>query len=237
MGVKMNYLGIPTIDSYDYLVKTLSTIKTAFPFRILVVNNGQPLPFLDKIANVNTIINNRKNSGISVSWNQIIKWALSYDDCESIFILNDDIELHPDCIDIMLNSLYQYDITGAYETKDLDVVKEPRWVGGVHFSCFAMTPNIPRAIGYFDEAYTPFHVEDTDYWKRLIEAGFKSGTDRTAKFIHHKVRPRGEAKRWEEGGKVYSVREIHNRNRAYFRKKHGCSPKEWYGRSVEGSRR
>lgn len=239
----MNYLGIPTIDCEDYLMGTLATISSKYLFKVLLINNGKPWEdrlfthYGNPTYESCKIIENRRNPGISVSWNQIIKWALSYNDCKSIFILNDDIELHPDCLDYMVEALDKFDITGAYETKDLSIEKEPRYVGGVHFSCFAMKPEVPRTIGFFDEKYTPFHVEDTDYWKRLIDAGFKSGTDRRAKFIHYKIRPRGDAKRWIENGREITVREIHNRNRRYFTEKHGESPKKWYGRSVEGSRR
>lgn len=230
----MNYLGIPTIDCEDYLLKTLVTCNSKYPFRTFVLNNGKPLEYEYEGIEIE---NNGENIGISKSWNRIINWAINHDDCESIFILNDDVELGEGCLDYMVDALEIYDITGAYATKNLDIIKDPRFVPGVHFSCFAISPTIPMAIGLFDENYTPFHVEDTDYWKRLIEAGFLSGTDRKAKFIHYKIRPRGNAKRWIENGRELTVEEIHNRNRAYFVKKHGVSPKEWYGRSVEGSRR
>jgi GT2 family glycosyltransferase len=239
----MNYIGIPTINCEPELRHTLMSMGTVHPHKLLILNNGEP--FSEKFKKENfhpedTIVENNENIGISKSWNYIMKWALRspFNDGtpDNVFILNDDIELNHNTIDIMTEMMNNrgYGITSAYMAKRLDQpTPEPRYVGGMHFSCFAITKDTIEKVGYFDEKFTPFHVEDTDYYYRAKLAGIKMGTDREAKFLHFKIRPRGDAVRWEDK----TVREIHQRNRAYFFKKHGVHPKAIYRESVAGSRR
>jgi GT2 family glycosyltransferase len=238
----MLYIGIPTLNSNEWLKITLDSLYLSMRdqldnFRVYIPNNGdEPLPawdFHDFYPNLKEEFFDEA-IGISPSWNKIIDWATKNNDYEAIFILNDDIKLFKDTIKIMHEGITElgYDLIGATAVNRYVNNPEPRFVEGVHFSCFALSPRCIEVVGKFDEKFKPFFVEDTDYYYRVSQAGLKYGTDRTAQYEHYKIRPRGNKKR--DGSMGLTVSQIHNRNRRYFQKKHGIHPKEVSKKMMSG---
>jgi len=235
----MIYIGIPTINLVDHLDRTINSIECQNDYRLLIVNNGDKNEFLkwQAISEVTfeTILN-KQNKGVAASWNQIIDWALSKGDAEVIFILNDDILLHPNCINRMLETIRRKRygavsggmVAGAPERMwnfNEDMVDD-RHISGMHFSCFAITPDVVTTIGKFDVGYGLCYVEDTDYFYRLEKAKVRKGCDRWAWFTHYRVRDR----------RISGRKKSHRYNRGYFQRKWGTPPKPVAKRMMDYTR-
>lgn len=223
----MLYIGIPTINLVDHLERAVDSIRSKEAFELLVVNNGDEKEYTDWARAAQPAFHqilNAKNKGVSASWNQIIDWALIYSDCEAIYILNDDIILHPDCIDKMIETIRSeryLAVSAAMVAGPLERMQEyninsvsERYVPGMHFSCFAVTPKLVAKIGKIDERYGLSYVEDTDYFYRMEKAKVRKGCDRYAWFTHYRVRDR----------RIGDRKASHKRNRGYFTEKWNTPP-------------
>jgi len=219
-------IGLLTLSKYeDMAKKAIDSIVCNENYRIVIVDNGQKL---DEDVEGVKIIRPQKNVGIAPGWNMIVLDAIE-NGSEEIVILNDDLILHPECIDLLIQDIREgYDIITGYMIHNHevfpDVKIEPRFINGMHFSCFAMNRNTLFTVGKFDEGYAPCYVEDTDYYYRLMKTDLKYGCDRWAKFTHKRFLDRQEP--W--------VKESHKKNRAYFSKKHGEHPKKTFRIMSEG---
>lgn len=218
-------IGILTLSEYAKQAKNVvDSINLDENCEIVLIDNGQKNG--DGVDDdVDTVYHTIENIGIPSSWNLILEMAFlnerSKDDSEIAFILNDDIVLHEDCLELMVDSIRRndYDILSGYMVNNPDTFPDfkihPRFIPGMHFSCFAVTKQCVEVNGFFDTNYTPCFVEDTDYYHRLLKTDLNYGSDRWAKFTHNRVLDRN--KPW--------VRKSHQKNRDYFFKKWGVPPK------------
>ena len=212
-------IGIPTLNNPIGLTRLLDSIKTSYEYDIHVIDNGRNLP--QQTIDVTTP---KRNLGVAPSWNYLINLALvghySY-----ILLLNDDIILEEYCIDNMVESLIEHSmlaISGVQTKSFDDTYAQPRYMRGMHFSCFMLTPRCIESVGFFDEMYAPAYTEDTDYYYRLERLNKNYGCDRWARFLHFKNK------------KARGIKHSLAKNRAYFTKKWGISPKVVFNRMVEG---
>ena len=222
----------------------VESIKCKEEHKILIINNNiKDKEFAiwakSEKAEHCKILNNPKNKGVAGSWNQIVKWAIKGKDAELIFILNDDIILHPDCLDRMLETvrtkkygaISATSVQGSFRrmvklTEDVF----PRYASvGMHFSCFALTPKTLVKVGLFDEKFRLSYVEDTDYFYRLEQAKTKKGCDRHAWFVHYQVMNR-------KTPNITSRRKAHRTNRNYFKKKWKKNPRVIFNRKRKGTK-
>lgn len=220
------YLGIPTVNCVNYLQETLNSIRSKHPIKILIVDNGSQDETRNWVSNCGceTIIN-IENLGVAKAWNQIIYWGLSHDDCKLIFILNNDIVLHPDSIDNMIESVFKIGKEGIsgvnigikpsmlqHTTKP-----EPRYSPAMNFCCFGLTiPTITR-VGLFDEGFKLAYFEDNDYHHRMQLENIDASCDLWAPFSHYGSRT------IKEGGVKHS--EAFECNKNYFIRKWGFDPR------------
>jgi GT2 family glycosyltransferase len=79
--------------------------------------------------------------------------------------------------------------------------------------CFAVRRRVFERIGFFDENFRIGQFEDTDFFRRAGEAGFRLGTT-GASFLHHFGSVTQDAIRERRPGRPYE-----SENRAYFRRK------------------
>lgn len=238
----MIYIGIPTINLADHLARAVASIECMDEHRIIVANNNpNDKEFIAWVLGVVPenceIITNKKNLGVAASWNQLLMAGINKGDAEIVFVLNDDIIVHPDCIDRMVETvrLHRYDAISAamiqgklerMQNFSTDLVDNRYNISGMHFSCYGLTPQAVETVGLFDEKYGLSYVEDTDYFYRLEQAGVKKGCDKYAWFTHYRIRERHVGDR----------RASHRRNRGYFKSKWGEHPKATAMRMMRGTR-
>jgi GT2 family glycosyltransferase len=214
-------IGILTLSEYAKQAKNVvDSINLDTNCDIVLIDNGQKNG--DGVEDVDTVYYPVSNLGIPNSWNLILEMAFfnerSEDNSEIAFILNDDIVLHEECLELMVESM----VNNPDNFPSAKI--EPRFIPGMHFSCFAVTRHCLEVNGFFDTNYSPCFVEDTDYYHRLLQTDLKYGSDRWAKFTHNRVLDRN--KPW--------VRQSHQKNRDYFRKKWGVPPKATFRKMAAG---
>jgi GT2 family glycosyltransferase len=220
------YLGIPTLSNLRYLKETLESIRSKDSLRVLIVDNASNDTVTKEWIEQSgyEYIFNPENYGVARAWNQIINWALANDDCEIVFILNNDIVLHPDCMDTMIQAVREEGkeaITGV----EIDVnpialqnftKSENRYIPNMHFSCFGLTPKTIKRIGIFDEGFKMGYFEDNDYHHRMQLEGIDGSCDTWAAFTHYGSRTIKEA--------GVNNSETFRQNKEYFRQKWGFVP-------------
>jgi len=221
------YLGIPTVNNLRYLKETLASIKGIDNNNILILDNGSTDETIYWVASCQyERILNGTNLGVAKAWNQIINWGLSYDDCEIIYILNNDIVLHPECITSMTESILANgkECISGLNIGNLPVMlssftksaPERRYTTAVNFSCFGLTPKTIKRVGLFDEGFKLAYYEDNDYHHRMNLEGVASSCDTWAAFTHYGSRT------IREGGVKHEP--YFAQNRAYFKQKWGVDP-------------
>jgi GT2 family glycosyltransferase len=222
----MVFLGIPTINLKRYLEETINSIKTTHDWKLLIVDNKSTdgtREWVETLTQYDRVLN-PENLGAAKAWNQILYWGLSHDDCDLIFVLNNDIVLHPDAIDNMVESVLvqgKEGISGvnigsspsmlAHTTKP-----EPRYSPAMNFSCLGLTPKTIKRIGFFDEGFVLAYFEDNDYHHRMQLEEVDASSDLWAPFAHYGSRT------IKEGGVMHAV--AFEQNRKYFFNKWGYLP-------------
>ena len=219
------YAGIPTVNNLRYLCETIESIKSKYPIKILIVDNGSEDETRNWVAGSGyESILNPTNIGVAPAWNQVLYWGLSHNDCKLIFVLNNDIVLRHDAMDNMIESVFENEKEGisgvnignhpsmlAHTTKP-----EPRYSPAMNFSCFGLTVKTIKRIGFFDEGFKLAYFEDNDYHHRMQLEGIDASSDLWAPFAHYGSRTIKE-------GKV-NVASAFEENRKYFLMKWGFLP-------------
>ena len=226
-------IGILTLSEYTKQAKNVvDSINLDENCEIVLVDNGMKNE--DGVDDVDIVYHPLENLGIAPSWNLVTDMAffseIMEDVSEITILLNDDVILHEDCLSLLVNDIRQfdYDIVTGYMVNNPDTFSnvriDPRYIPGMHFACFAITKRCLDVNGLFDSNYAPCYVEDTDYYHRLLQTDLKYGCDRWAKFKHSRFLDRQDP--W--------VRQSHQKNRDYFRKKWGVPPKATFRKMAAG---
>ena len=153
---------------------------------------------------------NKENIGCSKSYNKGMKKALKYYNPDYILLLNDDCEIiekdwlkkmvevgeTDDKIGILGCQIIYPDGSlqnlGGY-IKGWEITKVSKYkkdkiidVDHVMGACYLIKKNVINKIGLWDEIYTPYLLEDTDYCLRAKEEGFRIISIPFVKIIHKK---------------------------------------------------
>ncbi len=183
---------IPTYDNLNMLKRLIGQVYNFTPkgFKLFIIEDGQREDAIihlkslrDERDNITNIFHQR-NMGVAVSWNDGIKKA-EKSGCDIFAIFNDDIEIYPDWWQEVEGKIEQgYDLvsTNQPEPPQIDH-KGTRGFAG-HF--FILTKRCINKIGYFDEQFTPFCGEDTDYSYRFNKSNLKMILLENPKLKHHK---------------------------------------------------
>lgn len=99
-------------------------------------------------------------------WNQAIKDYIEFYDV--LIITQDDVILEPDTAPKLVKALSRYALVSAWEK---DYPKTKKQVGAF---CFTITPKLIDKVGYFDEGFEKYLLEDMDYFYRIKLAGLKA---------------------------------------------------------------
>jgi len=136
-------------------------------------------------------VRNNEKKGVAASWNQGIRMAFEDDECEFVAVLNNDIVLHPKTLPhlqafiektgylmvtgdnikdrMSIDTLLTLELPEPFT--DFDTWPIEGWrAEGPDFSCFLVTRETIRVIGWFDENFLGAYCEDQDYHARLSRA-------------------------------------------------------------------
>lgn len=214
-------------------------------FDLIVIDNGsndgtsEYLKNFEKEHSNLKVIYNTENLGYSKANNQGIEIALK-SDYEYIGLLNNDILFTPNWLEDTLK-IFEYDSQlGMVAPRDagrrkffkkkltsdnyilyykdyLKRFKEPlKYMLEPLFSCVIVKRQVIEKIGLMDVNYTPAFWEDQDYCLRALYAGFSLATSNIS-FVFHNHSTTSSA----------ISKEIYERNREYFYKKHPLGKWIW----------
>ena len=218
-------IGIPTVNLWQYLEQTIDSIKTKHEYKLLLVDNHSIDGTREKIEQYpcDHILNDT-NVGVSKSWNQIISWGLAHDDCDIVFMLNNDIVLKEITIDNMVATILEegkeavsgLNIGSKPEMLEFFTCSEDRYNTAMNFSCFGLTRPAITRVGLFDEGFQLAYYEDNDYHHRMKLEEVDGVCDMWAPFTHYGSRT------IKEGGVDHTRAFKHNQG--YFLNKWGYLP-------------
>lgn len=227
---------IPVLNCLDYTKKLLSTIKTKYKYKLILINNGstdETGVFFNKLKNQKdtTVFNFNTNYGVGPSWNLGIKIAIQKFSCNKFFIPNNDILLNENTIDLLCEAIESpktalisaRDISGEvnYPEEVINIKTENtgKTSEAPEFSCFMLKKETIKEVGFFDEKFYPAYFEDNDYHYRIRLKGKVALKLHKAVYFHFGSRT------------IKSNEEVRNKsnigymiNREYFFKKWGGEP-------------
>lgn len=207
---------ISTYNQDILLEECLSSLKNKTDYKrykVFLVDDGSKKKIGGKIKKkfswVNVIIN-KKNLGFSKANNIGIRKALKNYSPDYVLLLNDDTEIkqknwlkkmiktgendkkigilgckiiYPDGkLQNIGGYIRKWEITKIKDFKKNEIIDVDHVMG----SCFLIKKEVIDEIGYLDEIYSPFLLEDTDYCLRAKKAGFLIKSVSSVSIIHKK---------------------------------------------------
>ena len=148
-------MSVPTLTRKDLLYDMLSSIDAKVG-TLLIVDNGDQdfgemwVPAIDRLR----VADLGSNLGVAASWNLAIKAGFRH---EWVMIVSDDVKFPP-------GALSEF---AALSGPD-KVVLSSSWP---HWCAFTIGMRVVQDVGLFDENFYPAYFEDTDYERRLDDAG------------------------------------------------------------------
>lgn len=218
---------IPVFNQLHYTKQCLESLRqTKTKARIVVVDNGSSDgtgDFLQAVPDIQ-LLRNEVNRGCAAGWNQGVRalpatWTV---------ILNNDVLLssgwldrlvafaEQNKLDIVSPGIREGELNYELESYASEFVQRMNKVvrhGVANGICFMVKNTVFESVGFFDENFRIGQFEDTDFFLRARNAGFKLATTGCA-FIHHFGSVTQNSIRKEK-----TVRPYEAENRAYFRKK------------------
>ena len=158
----MLYIGCATVNNWRYLEEMINSLKSKHAWKLLIIDNGSKEPTLEWLATLeHEVIYNPTNLGVSKAWNQIIHWGLSFEDMKLVLIPNNDIVLHPDALDRLMESVLVNEKGGVSGLNIGNVpimldgftkptTEEHRYNPSMNFSLFGLTKPTITSVGLFD---------------------------------------------------------------------------------------
>ena len=189
---------IPTFNNGPIFQNCIrSIVKNTFePYRLIIVNNGDPFSFALKTKPELVVIQNSKNEGWMGGINAGIRWCLENSKAPFICFLNDDIQILDHDYGWITKMLYSFQLDGkigavgptsnaimAYQNiqhLDLPPAIETTMLSGM---CFLVKREVIENIGLLDESL--HGGDDIDYSIRLADAGYKLCICRRSFMLHH----------------------------------------------------
>lgn len=209
---------VPAINLWNKYTKAcIESIKTTHELRILFIDNGSTdetkVEAGKLVSNVFSHHRNEQAWSCAKSWNFGIKdaWERGFDYC---LVINNDVLLHPDCIDRMINKfglagddirdpkvvmVTAMDIRGdCPKPEDIFNKKWEEYTNvpeseHPNFSAFMINKKFTDTVGLFDEGFQPAYFEDNDAHRRIVLAECKAICYPPALFYHYGSRTTNEA--------------------------------------------
>lgn len=193
------YIVMPVINCLELTQAAIDSIGSSCKI-ILIDNastDGTPRwgEMMDKeklLGNKELVyVRNNERKGVAASWNQGIRQSFEDPECEYVAVLNNDILLHKKTLEHLMRFmdktgylmvtgdnvkdrmsaeiLQQLELPEPFT--DFDTWKIEGWrAEGPDFSCFMVSRETIRVIGWFDENFQGAYCEDQDYHARCERA-------------------------------------------------------------------
>ena len=210
MKIGIVILGINLWDRYTK--PCIDSIKTSHDYRIVFVDNGSTDNTKEEagklVSEKFAHKRNEENWGCQKSWNYAINdsWEKG---CDYVLVLNNDILLHPKCIDKLVERFEKKDedvvLVSAMDLRmevpiptmlvvlDEDFKKDVGESENPNYSAFMINKKYWEVIGEFDELFYPAYFEDNCSHYRIKLAGLKAVCLPQAMFYHFGSRTQNEA--------------------------------------------
>lgn len=194
-----------------------SVIKYSKGAEIILIDNHAPLDTKKWKSKVDQYVRMKFNSGCAGGWNKGLKIAKG----KYIAVISDDIVVKPDWLEAMREALQvipnaMVSAPGVEKLPNgmgfFGIEEQRVWFPG---SCYMVTKETLKKVGYFDTQFTPFNYEDVDYWTRVYKAGGKLVRNYKVEVEH------------KEGQVIHSIEgngKIDSENREKYLKKWGFDP-------------
>jgi len=204
---------IPYINLPGYIKDLLATIKTKYTYKIYLIDNNSTQDTkrsLFTLASRNDLefIYNDTNIGVASSWNQGVKLGVDRHYIDFAVVLNNDILLHPDCIDNMIKVSkdgnfplvsgfdFAKECAVPHEILEKSIPKKTFVVDAPEFSCYTLNIKLLENLkdfergkeeypGRFDQKYYPAYFEDNDLHYRFKLAKMRAVKTNTALYYHY----------------------------------------------------
>lgn len=230
---------IPLYNQVHYTKLCLDSIRANTPqsVQIFIVDNASSDGTADYLAGLKNIhiISNADNRGCSGAWNQGIAATAGF---EWLIILNNDTLMSPQWLEGLLLAAekweldivspairegeYNYDMN-EYSAEFVSSMRRVIRLDQAHGICFMVRRKVFETIGVFDENFKIGQYEDTDFFLRARNAGFRLGTVGTS-FIHHYGSVTQDGLKKARAPRPYALE-----NKAYFIRKWELS---WWKRAI-----
>ena len=230
---------IPVLNLWQqYTLPCIASIKTSFEHRILLIDNGSTdetnVEARALVGPSFTYHRNGSNLGVSRAWNDGIQDGFEHG-YDLALILNNDIILHPRCVDYLVLRMTAAEekigmVTAVDVSKDLaspgcmsdlavDLKETLIALEEPNFSAFLISRACWESVGPFDEAYFPAYFEDNDYHFRVKLKGLRAVAHPPALFYHF-----GSATQYQSKDAPVVPSQYYMQNRAYYFRKWGGLP-------------
>ena len=204
---------IPFVDLPHYVLDLVDTIKTNYDYRIILIDNNSSIDTKNELkcllSNDKVIyIENDYNRGVASSWNQGINYAIEHFDSDYVAVLNNDILLHPQCLDWMIACSiggffplvtamdYAKECDFPHQILEKKIPLKSYIVDSPEFSCFLVNIKMLGKLaenengcedfpGRFDELFYPAYFEDNDFHLRLKLAKMRGVKTNQAMYYHY----------------------------------------------------
>lgn len=206
---------IPVLSQFRLAVDALASVKTTHDWQPYIIPNY------------------RDGNGVARSWNLGTKAAIG-DDCDYVLIINDDIVLHPNAIDVLVELFEQNPTYGLVSSTDArnefvnswDITHAeplshvPEVIDAPDFACFMLRPACFHEVGDFDENFKPAYFEDNDYCYRVVlHPTWEIVRSQNSAFFHHGSQTQNNT----QGGPVVPSPQF-EMNKQYYKEKWGGVP-------------
>jgi GT2 family glycosyltransferase len=230
---------IPVMNLWDrYTAPCLDSIRASFDIRVMVIDNASidatGAEARARAGESFVYRRNTANPGVARAWNDGVRDAFE-NGRDLVLVLNNDILLHPECIDRLVARMMRdgngpgivtaTNVRGeCVEPSDVfrldasarEAIAE---ADSPDFSAFLLNRGCWEAVGPFDESFFPAYFEDNDYHYRMRLSGLRAISCPPAVFYHF-----GSRTQYEAAGKPVVGSPQFERNRAYYIRKWGGPP-------------
>lgn len=204
---------IPVINLFsEYTKQCLDSIKSKHEINIIFIDNNSTdntkTECLKLQSNHFLYQRNEESWSCAKSWNWGVIKAFERG-ADYVLIINNDIVLHPDCIDRLVERFERHEegvvmvtamdrrgenpnVKDFIALKSADFEKVPE-AEHPHYSCFMINKKYWDKIGVFDEEFVPCYFEDNSSHYKIKLTGLKAIVYPPALFYHYGSRT------WNEG--------------------------------------
>jgi len=147
-------LVVPTLTRHDLLCRMLNTVDAAVERLVVIDNSGRGVEIPDGPWEQADVFAMPANLGVAASWNLAIKMGHRH---PWVMVCSDDMRWPEGAMDGF-----------AAQSSEDRLVVSSMWP---HWCAFTMGMGVVEQVGLFDEGFYPAYYEDTEYERRLRNAG------------------------------------------------------------------